>query len=253
MYIDVVFNPYEFKSRDPIGKSITVIDVLRATTSIAYAFWGYRGSDDKTPQGANKIIPVETLDEALELHGKINGDDILLTGERFCLKPKDFDLGNSPNTYLQNIVQGKTLIYTTTNGTRALKLSEGAKFITTSSFVNASKSAQVLFEQGNDVIVFCAGRSNKTTIEDSSCAGLIVSLLVDMCKKDNIPFELSDGADIAMTYYQQNKDNLLFLLQKAEAGQNLIEVGLEQDIEDCVKVDFLPFATKFENGTITLL
>ncbi|MDD3420485.1 MAG: 2-phosphosulfolactate phosphatase [Candidatus Gastranaerophilales bacterium] len=253
MYIDVVFNPCEFQSRDPRGKSIAVIDVLRATTSIMYAFWGYRDNFSAELLGCEKIIPVETIEEAIELsHSYANGEAVL-TGERFCLKPKEFDIGNSPNTYTPELLSGKTIVYTTTNGTRALQQARQGIFVTTSAFVNATKSAEVLFEKKNDVIILCAGRSNKTTIEDSLCAGLMVSLLVGICASNNIEYKISDSADIAMSYYQNNKEDIKGLLLKSEAGQNLLEVGLEADIEDCTKVDYLPFATKFEDGVLTLI
>ena len=234
MYIDVVFNPCEFQSRDPRGKSIAVIDVLRATTTIMYAFWGYRDNFSAELLGCEKIIPVETIEEAIELSHSYSKDEVVLTGERFCLKPKEFDIGNSPNTYNPELLASKTIVYTTTNGTRALQQAKQAVFVTTSAFVNATKSAEALFENKNDVIILCAGRSNKTTIEDSLCAGLLVSLLVDICTSNNVEYKISDSADIAMSYYQNNKDDIKGLLLKSEAGQNLVEVGLEADIDDCV-------------------
>lgn len=248
MYIDVVFSPNEFESRDYANKSITVIDVLRATTTIIYALNSYDKSN-----GCCKIMPVETLEEARALAKSFNKNDILLTGERFCLKPEDFDMGNSPKDYISSKVKDKIIIYSTTNGTRALNMAKNAKFITTSSFVNASASVGILFQEKNDIIILCAGRSNKTTTEDSVCAGLITSLLMKKCIENNIKYKLSDSSNIAFTYFNHYKNNLHKLLRDSEAGNNLIEVNLEDDIEDCLKIDKFNTATQFKNGIITTI
>lgn len=252
MYIDTVFTPYELPSRGDISKkSAVVIDVLRATTTIIYALWGYREKNniDKL-MGSSKIIPVETIEEAVSLSKKYNRDEILLTGERFCLKPEGFDCGNSPSEYIQEKVQGKTIIFTTTNGTRALRLAQAAKFITTAAFVNATACADKVFSEGNDVLVLCAGRSNKTAKEDTACAGLIVKLLIERCQENNVDFELSDAADIASKYFDHYKHDILGLLKSAEAGKNLVEVNLEKDLKDCCMIDFLSITTEYKDGYI---
>jgi len=252
MYIDTVFSPYEMESRGDISnKTVAVIDVLRATSTIVYALWGYRETNniDKL-MGCSCVIPVEKIEEAVALSKNYKREEILLTGERFCLKPEGFDLGNSPSDYTPERVQNKTIIFTTTNGTRALKLAEKARFVTTASFVNASACADKVFEKRNDVIVLCAGRSNKTTKEDSACAGLIVKLLIDLCQENSVDYELSDAADISLKYFDHYKHDLFSLLKSAEAGKNLVEVDLEKDINDCCIIDFLSIATQYKDGVI---
>ena len=261
MYIDVVFSPYELPSRDDIrDKTVVVIDVLRATSTVAYALCGYRENfADESLNfvneifGCSKIIPVETIDEAKLLATKHNKSDILLAGERFCLKPEGFDLGNSPDDYTVDKVKDKTIIFSTTNGTRALKMAEHADFITTAAFVNAKACAKEVFKAGNDVIVLCAGRSNKTTKEDSACAGLIVELLIKHCEENSVDYDLYDSADIALKFFNYYKYDILGLLRSAEAGRNLIQVNLEKDMTDCAEIDLLPIATEYKNGCITQL
>jgi len=253
MYIDTVFTPYELLSRKNIeDKTVVVIDILRATTTIAYALWGYRNKTDKI-LGCSEVIPVETLEEALALSKKFDRNEILITGERFCLKPEGFDLGNSPDEYVTNKIQGKTIIFSTTNGTKALNQAKCAKFITTAAFVNASACADKVFKAKNDVIILCAGRSNKTTKEDSACAGLIVKLLINKCLEDNINFELSDAADIALNYFDHYKNDIPALLKSAEAGKNLVEVNLEKDIKDCSLINALSIATEYKDGFIRII
>ncbi|MDD3012117.1 MAG: 2-phosphosulfolactate phosphatase [Candidatus Gastranaerophilales bacterium] len=240
MYIDTVFTPLELVSRGDISdKTVVVIDVLRATTTIAYALsW------------CSRIIPVETIEEALSLFQTFDKNETLLAGERFCLKPEGFDLGNSPGDFTQDKILGKTIIFSTTNGTRTLKLAQSAKLVTTAAFVNASACASKVFKAKNDVIILCAGRSNKATKEDSACAGLIIELLIEKCVEDNVDFELSDAADISVKYFNYYKDDIAALLESAEAGKNLIEVNLEKDIKDCSLIDTLPIATEYKDGFI---
>jgi 2-phosphosulfolactate phosphatase len=242
MYIDTVFTQPELASRGDISnKTVIVIDVLRATTTIAYALLS-----------CSRVIPVETLEEALALSKKYDKKDILLTGERFCLKPEGFDLGNSPDEYTPDKIQGKTIIFSTTNGTRALKLARNAKFVTTAAFVNAKASIDKVFEEGNDTLILCAGRSDKITKEDSACAGLIVKLLTKKCVENNVEFELSDASDIALTYFNRYENDIPALLKSAEAGRNLVQVNLEKDIKSCSQVNILPIATRYKDGIIKI-
>jgi len=254
MYIDVVFTPGELPSRDISGKTAVVIDVLRATSTIIYAFWGYKKNNIQEIQGCSKIIPVETLEEARNLKKQFDPNKVLITGERFCIKPDDFDLGNSPDEYLPEKVKGKTIIFSTTNGTRALKTAEknGAKYITTASFVNATACANDVINQKNDIVILCAGRSNKTTKEDSACAGLLVELIFKRCIDNRLKFKLSDSADIAVKFFNYYREDIYGLLKSSEAGQNLIDVKLGKDLYDCCIIDLLPIQTLFNNGEIHL-
>ncbi|OGI00030.1 MAG: hypothetical protein A2104_03715 [Candidatus Melainabacteria bacterium GWF2_32_7] len=252
MFIDVIFSPYELASRGNISeKSVIVVDVLRATSTIAYALWGYRVNGMEEIQGCSKIIPVETIEEAKKIAEKFPGEEILLAGERHCIKPEDFDLGNSPSEYTQDKVQGKTIIFTTTNGTMALKLSQSAKFITTGAFVNTTACVDRVFQEKNDVLILCAGRSNKTTKEDTACAGLIAKQLIKRCEENDQEYELSDAADIAIKFFDHYKSNIQELFRTSEAGKNLIEVNLDKDLRDCSLIDLLSITTEFKNGYIT--
>lgn len=251
MYIDVVFCPDELASRGDIStKSVVIIDVLRATTTIAYALWGYRTDETDGIKGCKKVIPVESIERAYEEFNRLCKEKTLIAGERFCLKPEGFDLGNSPSEYTIDKVKDKVIVFSTTNGTKALKLAEKAKFITTASFINASACTQRVIQEKNDVIILCAGRSGKTTMEDSCCAVLIAELLFKRCQENNRKFELSDSADIAIKYLNHYKGKLIELLESSEAGKNLIEVGLETDLKDCATIDALPIYTEYSYGSI---
>lgn len=253
MYIDVVFSPYEFTSRGDItNKSVIVIDVLRATSTIAYALWGYRENDVDEILGCSGIIPVETIEEARNLAKNFEKGEVLLAGERFCLKPEGFDLGNSPKDYEPEKIKGKTIIFSTTNGTRALKLAKEAKYITTAAFVNATACTDNVYEMQNDVLILCAGRSNKTTREDTCCAGLLVELLIKRCQENKQNYELSDAADIALRFFNHYKSDIEPMLESSEAGRNLIEVNLREDIKDCSLIDLLSVVTEYKDGYIKL-
>lgn len=253
MYIDVVFSPCELEPRGEIlDKTAVVIDVLRATTSIAYAFWGYRDTNISETLGCYKVIPLESVEEAKDIAKKYYKTQVVLAGERNCLKIEDFDLGNSPSDFAFEKIQGKTVIFTTTNGTRALKKVEQAKFVTTASFVNASACANRVFQAGDDVLILCSGRTNKTAKEDTTCAGLIVDLLIKRCQESGKKFELSDSADIAVKYFDYYKNDIYGMLESSEAGKNLIDVGLKKDLNDCCLIDILSIATVYKDGFIKI-
>lgn len=251
MYIDIIFSPYELASRGNISnKSVIVIDVLRATSTIAYAFSGYKKNRNNEISGCSRIIPVETIEEVRELAKSYNKDEILTAGERDCIKPAGFDLGNSPDEYTTEKIFGKTIIFSTTNGTRALKLSQNAKFITTASFVNAGACANYVYKSQNDILILCAGRSSKTAAEDVACAGLITKMLAKKCHENNQTYDLSDAADISIKFINYYSRDIQTLLEKTEAGKNLIEVNLAKDISDCGKIDILPIITEYKDGFI---
>ena len=250
MYIDVVFSPLELSSRrDLTEKSVAVIDALRATTTISFALWGYDNKSGK-PEGCTGVIPVESIDEAFDEYKKHKKETVLLAGERFCLKPEGFDFGNSPDEHTIDNIKDKMIIFSTTNGTKALKKAAKANFITTASFVNADSCAKALLHKKNNIIVLCAGRSEKTTIEDTACAGLMVDILIKKCQNESINFLMSDSATIAKDFYNSNKGNIYDLLLSSEAGKNLIEVNLKKDIAVCSKINTIPMATEYIDGTI---
>jgi len=238
MQVEVAFTSSGLSAiRNIPAKSIVVIDVLRATSTIAAAL----------NSGCKYIIPVETTEEADDLYEKCDKTSTLITGERFCRKIEGYDLGNSPFSFTPELVKDKVIIFTTTNGTKSLKRAEEGKITIAGSLLNASSVVKKLIEFKRDIVLLCAGRYDLPAGDDTFCAGLMVSLL-----KQNTPeIELSDSADIAKTYYETYKSNPFELFKKTASGQNLILENLEQDIHDCLEVDKFQVVPVYKNGIIT--
>src|SRR5476651_1845332 len=173
MNLEVLFTPAEFAalaSRDLRETVCVVFDVLRATSTFATAL----------QNGAKEIIPVAEISEALEI--KKTRPEVLLGGERDGVKISangiDFDLGNSPREYTPSKVRGKTIVSTTTNGTRALRACAGAKIVLAASFLNLGATAEFLRRKNfTEILIVCAGTGENAALEDTLAAGALCEIL----------------------------------------------------------------------------
>jgi 2-phosphosulfolactate phosphatase len=160
MRLDVVFSPAGLTSAEVQGRTAFVIDILRATTSICAALH----------HGAKALIPVASTEEALRLAQTIGSTDVLLAGEKNCLRIPGFHLGNSPLEMTEPTVRGKTLIVTTTNGTKAMLACQGAAAVygacAANMGVSAEKAREVVERDGRMLIV-CAGRDGAFSLDDA--------------------------------------------------------------------------------------
>src|SRR3954451_23239789 len=171
MKIDIVFAPAGLAPGEVQGRSVFVIDILRATTSMCAAL----------SHGAKAIIPVASTEEALRLAQTIGSDDVLLAGEKDCVRIPGFHLGNSPLEMTERAVRGKTLIVTTTNGTKALLACQGAASVYPACAANltlAAEKAREALERDRDLLVVCAGRDSAFSLDDAYCAGRLVAAVL---------------------------------------------------------------------------
>lgn len=199
-----------------------VIDVLRATSTIVTAL----------SNGALLVKPVEKIEEAINMKEK----DFLLCGERNGLKIEGFDLGNSPLEYKKEIVKGKKIVLTTTNGTKAIKLLKASKIIAVS-FLNVSFAVNAVknFEEIN---IICSGTNGKFSLEDFLLSGLIVKLLN---RKD-----IDDASKVAIRYYE-SVENVESEIRKSSHAQRLINLGFEKDIIFCSQIDLFNIVPILKN------
>jgi phosphosulfolactate phosphohydrolase-like enzyme len=142
------------------NKNVVVIDILRATTTMCVAM----------ENGANSIWPVDSVQKAAQA-----GSSFLTAGERNGEKVEGFDLGNSPQEFSEEVVKGRDIVMTTTNGTKAISLSEGAKNIYIASYRNISAVVQELQKQPEDIVLFCSGWKDQVNLEDTLFAGEVVA------------------------------------------------------------------------------
>ena len=216
MKIDVLFYPEKLKNAE--DKAVVVLDVLRATTTIATAL----------AAGAEKIYPVSSIKDAFSLKKKISG--ALLGGERGGVKVPGFDLGNSPLEYQG--LKGKTIILSSTNGTKTLKKAVSARTLIAGSIVNAKAVADYLLKLNLDVVLMPSGTDSQFSLEDFAGAGYIISLLAEQKK-----VELSDQAYLSFELARNNPPEEI--LTRSFHGQRLIHLGFARDVEYCAKLNLL--------------
>lgn len=215
------------------GATVVVIDVLRATSTMAAAL----------AAGARAIYPTGTTEEAITLAQSLGRDDTLLCGERRGERIEGYDLGNSPAEFTPEVVADRRLVMNTTNGTRAFLAAEGADRVLAASFVNVSAVAGQL---GNveDLLVLCAGRQDGFGLDDAACAGALLRELVDPATS-----QMDDAARAAYVMAGRFSPDVDFLAG-TEAGRLLIDAGLRDDLEWCARRDSLDIVPEMRDRAI---
>lgn len=227
MQAQVISSVNEASSARFHHKTAIIVDVLRATSTIVTAI----------SAGALCVIPAETVMEARALQRE--GD--LLGGERFCKKIAGFDLGNSPEEYTEQVVGGKRIVLTTTNGTRAIHKSMRADYILIASMLNAEACARSAIELRRDIVILCAGSHDEFAIEDGLCAGLVLDRLHSL---SHFPIEMDDFGAAMLALYRNRAAQLKETIMCGMSGKRLIKLGFKQDIEACSYVDIYKDAPK---------
>jgi 2-phosphosulfolactate phosphatase len=217
---------------DLAGQTAVVIDVLRATTTVVHAL----------AAGATAVVPCGQVDEARQTAQRLGGD-ALLAGERGGLPIAGFDLGNSPAEFTTSRVAGRTIVFTTTNGTRALLRCTAAKQILLAAFVNFSAVCRELGDEDRVAIV-CAGTDGEVTREDVLLAGAIVDDLTRVAGRGGAGprWRMNDQAEIAADAWHAAVRALTdrplgMALRASQGGRNLIEIGQQSDIDLAAQID----------------
>jgi len=172
-----------------------------------------------------------------------------LGGERNTKKIEGFAMGNSPQEYIPQIVNGKSIILYTTNGTKALVKAKFSKNLFAASFSNLNAVANHLFSLNQDIEILCAGRNNSFSLEDSICAGKLITEIIKL-EED---LEQTDTAKACVILSKSFGRNLLKMLMETEHGKLLIENGFEDDIKFCSKVNKITSIPSFNGNVIKLL
>lgn len=222
MKIQVFFSPAEVDESAVEGTTAVVIDVIRATTCMV----------EGIANGARGIFPTLEPENAIKLASDLGREDTLLCGERKGLRIEGFDLGNSPSEFSAEVVGKKQLVMTTTNGTRAFLAVADAERILTASFLNISAVAESI-RGAEDLMVVCAGKEDRFSLDDALCAGILLrKALADA----PAPGRINDAARVVLDLAEKYEPGASFLRSTA-AGQALVEVGLESDLDFCATVD----------------
>ena len=216
---------------------VVVIDILRATSTIATALYN----------GAREVIPVDSVEKCIRLGKEMA---CITAGERDGQIAEGLQYGNSSFEYPREFVQGKILVLTTTNGTKLLHaaLAKGATEIITGSFLNFSSVCDHLAQEKKNVILACAGWKDKVNIEDTLFAGAVISKLRDS-------FEINcDASNMAACVYEQAQQNLFDFLKNNDASHyhRLMNFGLEKDIRHCLTLDIASVLPYYINERLVI-
>lgn len=243
--LEVLFTPAEFNTlseRDLSNTVCVVFDVLRATSSMVVAL----------ANGAKTVVPVSEISEAVALRER--DPRAVLAGERHGVRihaglagGTEFDLGNSPREFTREKVSGKTIVTTTTNGTRALQACAGAKTVFAACFLNLRATADKLAAAENAILV-CSGTFDQAAYEDTLAAGAMCDLLWPRYGAGAV----ADSAIMARQLYLLEKSDLLAAVSSSRNGRRLLSMpDLRDDVAYCVQRDIFSLVAELGmNGSI---
>lgn len=217
--VEVCFSTELFKVYDPKGKIVVVVDVLRATSVICTMLHN----------GVKEIIPVKSVDEAKAYKDR----GYLVVAERDGKKLDFADFGNSPFFFTRDVVEGKTIVYSTTNGTNAISVGKEADQVVVGAFLNLTALTQYLNKQAKDVLILCSGWKGKFCIEDALLAGALAGNLISQgsfCTK-------CDSVNASMDMWAMAKDNMITYVEKMAQKHRLKKLGLDDVIGYCFTSD----------------
>jgi 2-phosphosulfolactate phosphatase len=240
--VEVFFGTAQLGPAEVSGRVVAVIDVLRASTTVAVAL----------ANGAKAIIPFESSEEAVTRSKAFERRDVRLAGERRMVAIPGFDLGNSPREFTREVVEGKTLLLATSNGTVALTAIQGARDVVVASYVNLSAALAMLraaARGGTDVAIICAGRDRQFSLEDAACAGRLARHIGRRLPEA----EFNDAALASTMIDRRFGDDLQRLFLASEHGKALVEAGFADDLPVCAAIDSYPVLPIYQDRQITKL
>jgi 2-phosphosulfolactate phosphatase len=232
--IEISLSPALFPFRTTTGKHTTVvIDVLRFTTSVCAAF----------DNGVKAVIPVASLEAAKAY--KQNG--YLIAAERDGQKLDFANLGNSAFDYMNPSVNGKTIAYSTTNGTQAVLMAADDSLVAIGAFTNLKILTKWLIQQETDILILCSGWKNLPSIEDTLCAGALATLL-----SESGNFTISCDATLsAMDLWNLAENNLAAFIEKSSHRKRLRDLGVDDVIPYSLQISISDSVPVYEHGKIT--
>jgi len=229
--LEVCLSPALLHLYDVKNSIVVIIDVLRATSTICTALYN----------GAAKIIPVASVEECVSIGKQLGA---ITAGERDGKIAEGLLHGNSPFEYPRDFIENKTIVLTTTNGTKLLHMAKDAIQIITGSFPNISAVCDYLVAQNQNVILGCAAWKDRVNMEDTLFAGAVVSRI-----KSHFHMNC-DSALAAETLYDTAKADVYTFMQRASHFQRLARFGLEKDIRYCLTPDGANVLPLLKNGEL---
>jgi len=236
MQVSIYPFPGAVSEKQYYGKTVIVVDVLRATTCIVEAL----------QNGASQVIPARDPGEAMGFAGHLGRRESLLTGERGGLRMPDFDLGNSPLEFKPAVVAGKTVVITTTNGTMAIHAARTAYKLLIGCMRNRTAVGKLAAETGKDILILCAGTVGECSADDMAAAGAILEAVLQASGEKPA---LNDFARVCLLVYRDWKKGDADLSEMMHY-HTLHELGFDEDLAFCFLEDQTEIVPQYENGSI---
>ncbi|MCX6329448.1 MAG: 2-phosphosulfolactate phosphatase [Bacteroidia bacterium] len=230
--LETCFSPALYEPDLHAGSIVVIIDILRATSAICTAF----------ANGATSIIPVAEVHEAKDFKNR----GYLVAAERDGHVLDFADFGNSPFNFTRERVEGKTIVYSTTNGTGIIKMAASADAIVIGSFLNISSLTGWLINMEKDVVLFCSGWKNRFNLEDTLCAGAMAERLME----SSLYLTICDSTLAAMDLWSLAKNDLSGYIEKVAQRSRLRDKGLDDCISFCLTPDFTKKIPVIKNGIL---
>lgn len=214
---------------------VVVIDVLRATSAITTGLHC----------GIDKIIPVATIDEAREWKAK----GYIVGAEREGQVVEGFDFGNSPYAYMNPEFQGKTVVLTTTNGTKAINIAAKDKTVVIGCLNNLTVLCEWLIKQHKHTLILASGWKDKINLEDTICGGAIAEMLLDSRR-----FSCDEDSTVAAKFiYLSAREHLWSFLRASSHRRRLIKLNIQRDVKYCLTLDTVPCIPILKDGALVKL
>lgn len=233
------------------GGVAVIIDVLRASSTMITAL----------ENGASRVVPCGSPDEAWRVAASMENDLPLLGGERHGVRIEGFDLGNSPAEYTPAAVTGRPIVFTTTNGTKALLAAQDAEVILIGAFLNLSAIAERLLALNRPIHLICAGTDGGVTGEDVLFAGGLAAKLAG--ESHGHLWSMNDSATIATHHWRQATtessatvapaDSLAAAMRLTKGGRNLIDLAFDRDIDLCSRIDAFQIVPTYEKSLSSIV
>ena len=242
MRLDVFFTPAEVRPADTAGRLVAIIDVLRASTTVAVAL----------ANGAKTVVPLPSPDEVIIRSREFARSAVRTAGEQKMHPIPGFDFGNSPGAFTPNAVEGKTILLTTSNGTRALLGVQGARDIVIGSYVNFTAVlalVKLASRSNTDITIICAAQDGVFSLEDAACAGRFVRAI----PKRADAVVLNDAASASVLVDKKYGDNIAKIFQESSHGQALEAAGFGDDLTTAAAVDSYSVVPIYQDRQITKL
>ena len=233
--VEVCYTPGQFKLYQENFEIVVVIDVLRATSAIASALH----------HGVDKIIPVSSVEEARAYQAQ----GYIAAAERDGQVVEGFPFGNSPYAFMNPDLKGKTVVLTTTNGTKAIQMASSKKIVAIGCLNNIDALCKWLIEQHKDTLILASGWKDKINLEDTICGGAIADQLLESRK-----FRADEDSTVAAKFiFRSAKEHLWSFLRSSSPRRRLIKLNIQKDVKYCLTLNTIDTIPVLEEGALIRL